>query len=105
MESFRYDPQTCSFKGWLMHVTRRRIIDHLRKRQRQQQYLTPLEADTARSEMGLQVPDAAAEGAFDGMWEEEWQKRLMEGAVEMVKQKVKAEHYQIFDLHHSKNRA
>src|SRR5688572_2328171 len=22
METFRYEPQKCSFKGWLMHVTR-----------------------------------------------------------------------------------
>ena len=35
METFRYEPQTCSFKGWLMHVTQRRIIDRLRKRQTQ----------------------------------------------------------------------
>ena len=32
METFRYEPQTCSFKGWLMHVTRCRIADQFRRR-------------------------------------------------------------------------
>jgi len=32
MPSFSYDPTRCSFKGWLVHVARRRIID-LRRRQ------------------------------------------------------------------------
>ena len=30
MESFRYEPAECSFKGWLMHVTRCRIADRSR---------------------------------------------------------------------------
>src|SRR4029077_10942895 len=28
---FKYDPELGSFKGWLLLITRRRIIDHLRK--------------------------------------------------------------------------
>jgi RNA polymerase sigma factor (sigma-70 family) len=103
METFRYDPQICSFKGWLMHVTRRRIIDRFRKRQTQPES-TPLPADTGTSEIGLQIPDPAAEGAFEDVWEEEWQKNLMDAAVERVKQTVKAEHFQIFYLHSIRNK-
>jgi len=33
MPEFVYDPARCSFKGWLMHVTRLRIVDQLRRRQ------------------------------------------------------------------------
>jgi RNA polymerase sigma factor (sigma-70 family) len=33
MPEFVYDPQKRSFKGWLMHVTRLRIVDSLRRRQ------------------------------------------------------------------------
>jgi RNA polymerase sigma factor (sigma-70 family) len=105
METFRYEPEVCSFKGWLMHVTRRRIIDHLRKRQTRQRGFIPLPADTATSELGLQIPDAAAERAFDGMWDEEWQKNLVDAAMERVKRKVTSEHYQIFYLHKVKNMA
>src|SRR3954462_12547982 len=50
METFRYEPQICSFKGWLMHVTRRRIIDHLRKRRTQAPF-TAFLSDTANSEI------------------------------------------------------
>src|SRR5689334_4741122 len=30
MPEFQYNPQRCSFKGWLKHVTRLRIVDQLR---------------------------------------------------------------------------
>ena len=32
MGEFRYDPTVCSFRGWLLHVTRLRIQDQFRKR-------------------------------------------------------------------------
>src|SRR5437867_8951662 len=32
MPSYQYDPTNCSFKGWLKHVTRLRILDQYRKR-------------------------------------------------------------------------
>src|SRR5262249_8728110 len=50
-----------------------------------------------------QLPDPAAERAFEGMWDEEWQKNLVDAAMERVKRSVKAEHYQIFYLHSVKN--
>jgi RNA polymerase sigma-70 factor (ECF subfamily) len=105
METFRYEPQTCSFKGWLMHVTQRRIIDRLRKRQTQPQSFTPLRSDTSTSGTALQIPDASAEQAFEGMWTEEWEKNLVDAAMERVKRKVNPEHYQIFYLHSVKNMA
>ena len=103
METFHYEPETCSFKGWLMHVTQRRIIDRLRKRQTQPQAFTPLHSDTTTSGTGLQIPDAAAERAFEGMWSEEWEKNLVDAAMERVKRRVSPEHYQIFYLHSVKN--
>lgn len=33
MPEFVYDPTKCSFKSWLMHVTRLWIVDQLRRRQ------------------------------------------------------------------------
>ncbi len=105
METFRYEPQTCSFKGWLMHVTQRRIIDRLRKRQTQPQSFTPLHSDTTTGGTALEIPDAAAEKAFEGMWDEEWERNLVDAAMERVKRRVKPEHYQIFYLHGVKNMA
>src|ERR1043165_9778724 len=34
MPGFKYDPALGSFKGWLLQITRRRIADQMRKRQR-----------------------------------------------------------------------
>ena len=105
MESFRYDPQICSFKGWLMHITRRRIIDRLRKRQTRPQAFVPLPADTHTSDSEPQIPDTVAERAFEEIWDGEWQKNLVDAALERVKRKVSGEHYQIFYLHGVKNMA
>lgn len=103
MPEFRYDPQVCSFKGWLMHITRRRIIDLLRKRQTRPRHFEALPSDTATSDVGLQIPDTAAEQAFAGMWNEEWTRNLVDAAMERVKRAVKPEHYQIFYLHSIKH--
>jgi RNA polymerase sigma-70 factor (ECF subfamily) len=105
MDTFRYDPQTCSFKGWLMHITRRRIIDRLRKRQTQRLSFVPLPEDSGSTATGetLQIPDAAAEQAFAGLWDREWQKNLVDAAMEKVKRRVPARHYQIFYLYSVKN--
>ncbi|MBI4663228.1 MAG: sigma-70 family RNA polymerase sigma factor [Verrucomicrobia bacterium] len=32
MGKFKYDPKVCSFKSWLMHLTRKRIADQFHKR-------------------------------------------------------------------------
>jgi RNA polymerase sigma-70 factor (ECF subfamily) len=105
MDTFQYQPETCSFKGWLMHVTRRRIVDRLRKRQSQHGPHLPLPQDTGTTgvEGSLQVRDDAAERAFQGLWDEEWQKNLVDAAMERVKRKVPAKQYQIFYLHSVKN--
>src|ERR1043166_3264127 len=58
---------------------------------------------TCAAEDGLQIPDGAAERAFQGMWDEEWQKNLVDAALEKVKRKVPARQYQIFYLHSVKN--
>src|SRR6266567_1786107 len=36
IEGFRYDPAVCSFKTWMLQLTRWRIINQLKKRQREE---------------------------------------------------------------------
>jgi len=103
MEHFRYDPESCSFKGWLMHITRRRIIDHLRKRQKRPQELEPLLKDEGTSDPRLQISDSGATRAFELIWEDEWEKNLVDAALERIKATVRPEHYQIFYLHGIQN--
>src|SRR5579862_2393496 len=98
MENFRYQPEVCSFKGWLMHVTRNRIIDHLRKARSPKHAYVPLPTDTKTGEgEELICPGSKGKG-FEDLWDEEWQKNLFDAAVERVKRKVAPEHYQIFYL-------
>ncbi len=108
MENYRYQPEVCSFKGWLMRLTRCRIIDHLRKSPACRYSFLPLpnepETQTETGEQSsLNGQDAVlfctSEAAFEDLWDEEWKKNLIDAAMERVKRKVAPEHYQIFYLH------
>jgi RNA polymerase sigma-70 factor (ECF subfamily) len=98
MPEFVYDPARCSFKGWLMHVTRLRIMDQLRRRQPAFQQLPAGDADSQRTATVERVPDTAAAAQQDSAWDDEWERNLVDAAMERVKLRVKAEHYQIFHL-------
>lgn len=95
MPEYRYDPAVCSFKGWLLHVTNWRVIDQLRKRRSRKAEPLSLDSATARLVDQLASP---AESELEALWDEEWQKNLIDAAMERVKRKVNAEHYQIFHL-------
>lgn len=96
MPSFVYNPAVCSFKGWLLHVTRLRIADQFRKRGAA--VLQPLEySDSGSTAIAEQLPDPAGL-SLDAIWDEEWEKNLMDAAMERVKRKIKPLHYQIFHM-------
>lgn len=99
MPGFTYDPERCSFKGWLMHVIRLRILDQLRRRQPPFQQAHAGDNDSShRTATVERVPDAASAEQRDVGWEEEWERNLVDAALERVKLRVKPEHYQIFHL-------
>ncbi|MCI0746748.1 MAG: sigma-70 family RNA polymerase sigma factor [Verrucomicrobia subdivision 3 bacterium] len=95
MPQFNYDPAIGSFKGWLMKQTHWRIKDQLRKRQREASAIRgePLTTSTSFLE---NIPDP--DSRLERLWDEEWEKHLMDLALSRVKRKVQAKHYQIFDL-------
>ncbi len=98
MPEFRYDPKIGSFKGWLSNVTRRRIIDRLRKREYQKDgERFPREERLRTSLAEEQVDPAGLE--LESMWESEWAIHAMETAMEKAKRQVSSAHYQIFLLH------
>jgi RNA polymerase sigma factor (sigma-70 family) len=99
ISKFKYDPKVGSFKGWLLHTTRWRINDQLRKRQRDNVLVRNGSEEEEHSTATIErIPDPA-QGGFDGVWEEEWSKYLMEVAIQHVKREVKPRQYQIFDLY------
>ena len=95
INKFKRDRALGSFKGWLRNLTRWRIADQLRRRNHEN-LVTGDEADSSLEY--AQIPDPAG-SALDDVWEKEWRANLFDAAVERVKQRVKEEHFQIFDLH------
>jgi RNA polymerase sigma factor (sigma-70 family) len=92
-----YDRTRSSFKNWLCLITRRRIIDHFRRRTDPNLQRTRAVADTRTTETIARLPDPGSLD-LDAVWEEEWRKNLMEAAIRRVKQMVTPKQFQIFDL-------
>ena len=101
MPGFKYDPSACSFKTWLLHLTRKRIADQFRKRpppgaRKSSRSAKPQETPTVE-----RVPDPTGLD-LERVWDEEWQKNLMDAAMQSVRTQVSSRQYQIFDLYVTK---
>ena len=95
LPGFIYDPKVCSFKTWMLRLTRWRIIDTLRKRLPQS---APAADSNGTATSALdRIPDESSL-KLDAVWDEEWEKSLLSAALQRVKPHLKPEHYQIFDL-------
>jgi len=90
---FDYNPETGSFKGWLLQITRRRIIDQFRKRKPE---ATP-SANGAVLPGVEQMSDPSSR--LEALWNEEWHLALLDMARVVVKRKVGARQYRMFDLY------
>lgn len=97
MPDFKYNPAVGSFRGFLLQITRRRIVDQFRKRKRE--LCTSDVADNLGVEATpidpLPVP---VESELEAIWDAEWRKNLLERATERVKRRVDPKHYQLFHL-------
>lgn len=98
MPEFHYDPTVCSFKGWLMHVTRCRIADRFRRRRGQNVPFTMPAGPDTTADTALNLADPAA-NVLEEVWNEEWRKNIVDVAMERVRRHTNPEHYQIFHLH------
>lgn len=97
LPGFIYDPKLCSFKTWMLRLTRWRIIDTLRKRL-PQSVAAPTDDDGTATSPLERIPDEASLH-LDAVWDDEWEKSLLAAALQRVKPHLKPEHYQIFDLY------
>jgi RNA polymerase sigma-70 factor (ECF subfamily) len=98
MPGFKYDPSKGSFKGWLLRLTSWRIADQHRKRRREAAVMEPLDRGGGEGTPWIdRIPDPS--NPADRVWEEEWEKNLTEAALQLLKTKVKAKQYQIFDFY------
>jgi RNA polymerase sigma factor (sigma-70 family) len=100
MRAGGYDRAKSSFKNWLCLITRRRIIDHFRKRTDPKMRAVPRTSaggSTTGTDALARLADPASL-ALEAVWEEEWRKNLVDAAIERVKQQVAPKQFQIFDL-------
>lgn len=102
MPEFRYDPAVDSFKGWLLTVTRWRILNQLEKRKmfgdRNRMACGATQERSTRTATVERVPDPAR-GDLEAIWDEEWEKHLLQAALARLKRTVHPRHYEIYHLH------
>jgi RNA polymerase sigma factor (sigma-70 family) len=97
IQQFKYDPALGSFKGWLLHTTRWRILDHVRHRDREAA-CKPATDEERATDVIEQISDPAST-QIEAVWDAEWQQNLMDAAIQRVKRQVKPKHFQVFELY------
>jgi RNA polymerase sigma-70 factor (ECF subfamily) len=95
---FQYDSEKGSFKGWLLNLTRWRIIDHLRKRPKGPKVSTDHTSTSTGTSAMDRIVDPSPQPS-EAAWDEEWEMNLIEAAMRRVKRKVDPTHFQVFDLY------
>ncbi|HEY2952747.1 MAG TPA: sigma-70 family RNA polymerase sigma factor, partial [Verrucomicrobiae bacterium] len=93
MPEFRYEPARCSFKGWLLLLTRQRVAHQFRKRNKPGGDANRVHAGWVGHDSGQgwagetpalpsagpatvdQLPDVSDTG-LEAIWDEEWQQHL-----------------------------
>lgn len=103
MPTFRYNPETCSFKNWLRYLTRCRIADHLRKQGRRIRTVSPRD-DATEGTAFVERQVASEAVAACNQWDFEWEQNLFDAALDRVKARVKPAQFQIFQLCFLKNK-
>ena len=94
IQKFKRDRTLGTFKGWLRNLTRWRIADQLRKRDRS----VPAGSNLSNTLPGPDEIAGPVNAELEAIWEADWQSNLLKAALERIKPRVKEEHYQIFDL-------
>lgn len=102
MPNFKYNPEIGSFKSWLRTLIRWRIADLMRKRGGAITVPISGETETGEEPAGLkELPDTGNQ-TIEQLYEQEWQKNLLDAAVAKVKRKLDPQRYQIFDFYVNK---
>ena len=98
IQAFLANPQRGSFRGWLLNLTRWRIVDKLRQRQRHEKLRSPRNTEPDdRTDTIERLPDVSAAPA-DEVWEEEWERQVLDTALDNLRHRVDPRHFQAFEL-------
>jgi len=98
MPDFTYDPQIGSFRSWLLAITRRRIVDQIRRMARNPAQVSG-EPPSATGTAPIERVPAPESLDLDRIWEEEWRQGLFQKALDRVRAEVDPKHFQIFDCY------
>jgi RNA polymerase sigma factor (sigma-70 family) len=97
IHEFESDPARGSFRGWLLNLTRWRIADKYRARKpHENQPPSSSAPHDGRTGTIERLPAGDDDGA---VWEQEWQKSLLDTALDRLARRVPAKQFQIFDLY------
>lgn len=95
----KYDPEQGSFKAWLMNMTRWRITDQFRRRKKDTAMAAPPGDDDSRRTGTLDRFEDPKGSGIEKVWDAEWNKNLTDRGLEIVKNKVSPQQFQIFDCY------
>src|SRR5207237_553338 len=103
MKEFTYDRQLDSFRGWLLYLTRKRVAMRYRQRQRERGGDGKHPEVAALAESIDEIADPAGV-ELEAIWNVEWERHLLDCAVQRVKGQVNARQFQMFALYVLKER-
>lgn len=102
----KYDPQKGSFKNWLLNLTRWRIADQFRKKQKNPAAGSRSSGNgRPQDQSGAIIPtvelleDEKAGNLLERMWDTEWRANVSRIALDSVRKQVSPKQYQIFDAY------
>jgi len=95
IHEFESNPNRGTFKSWLLNLTRWRIADQFRKRERG----VPTVSSEATSTGTATIERLPGADNVEATWDAEWQKNILDTALARVGRRVKPKHLQIFDLY------
>lgn len=97
ISSLEYNPDHCRFKTWLLTVTRSKIANLYEKKARAPAFHQPEDASLS-TPAAQEAADVKQQEDWERLWESEWEKNLMDAAIQRVKRRVSIEQFQMFDL-------
>ncbi len=98
LPGFKYNPEIGTFKGWLLTLTRWRIVDQLRKRGPMVPHHPSALADPARTATIERIADENS-ADVNAIWESDWEKTLYAAGLQRVKLRLDPQKFQIFDFY------
>lgn len=96
LDRFEYNRKRGTFKGWLRTVTRSRLNDFFKKQQRRPAFNKPL-VEAADELQNLEDPEGPE---IEKIWDEEWNRNLIQAALSRTKKLSSPKQFQIFKCHY-----